>query len=62
MQFFLRFLLLGIVTTIFSIIVTNLNLFNKFEYSNLYDAILVSIFSAISAYFILRGLYKKNSD
>lgn len=60
MNIVLRFFLLGLAGFISSIIVTNIDIFNSFENSNLYDATLVGILTMISAYFILKGMYDEN--
>lgn len=57
MNIVLRFFLLGLAGFIISIIVTNINIFNSFENSNLYDAILAGILAMVFAYFIFKGMY-----
>lgn len=60
MKKFFSFVLLGLVTMNISLVVTETDLFNEYEYSSLYDALIVGILSVVCAFFILRGIYNKS--
>lgn len=59
MNFFLRLMLIGLLSFMVSLILINANLFDGYEYSNQYDAIITGLTSLIFAFFIFRGMDNK---
>lgn len=59
MNLFLRLMLIGLISFIVSIILINANLFDGYEYSNQYEAIITGLTSLIFGFFIFRGMNNK---
>lgn len=55
-----RYLLVGLFTVIFSVLINYIEPFSSFNNSNLYNALAVGILTMIFAFVILRGINNKN--